>query len=142
VIHPLLKPCQMKRRPIPVVEVRPDGKEICADTPRGREEYRLRTLKMFDRQCGICRWCGLPMFYSDASFDHENGRTKGNQDDRIEVDGVPQNAAVHYQCNAERGSSRILTRVEWLAWKANKYEPILDDSEIQLIRDCGYQYPP
>ena len=119
-IQPLLKPKDQKRKPIPPVEVRDDGKEICADTPKGREEYRLRTLKMGDRQKGICRWCELPMYYGDCSFDHDNGRTKGNRDDRIEIDGRETNAAVHPQCNAERGSSRILTRKEWLKWKTNK----------------------
>lgn len=141
-IQPLLKPHQMKRRPIPFVEIRDDGKEICADTQKGREEYRLRTLKMFDRQQGICRWCEKPMLYSDASFDHDNGRTKGNQDDRIKVYGFLQNAAVHFRCNAERGSSRILIRVEWIAWKTNRWEPLATQDEIQLIRDCGYEYPP
>lgn len=141
-ITPLLKPCQMKRRPIPVFEVTDDGKEICSNTPKGRAEYRNRTLAMAERQGWVCRWCEKPMRLGDVSFEHDNGRTKGNQDDRIEVGGVPQNAATHGGCNCERGSSRILTRVEWLAWKANKYEPLLDSSEIRLVRDCGYAYPP
>lgn len=132
----------MKRQPIPIYWEFPDGKQICSNTPKGRAEYRNRTLAMAERQGWICRWCAKPMFEGDVTFDHDNGRTKGNQDDRIEVDGVPHNAAVHGSCNCERGSSRILTRVEWLMWKANKYEPLLDSSEIQLVRDCGYAYPP
>lgn len=119
-IQPLLKPKDQKRKPIPPVYTRYDGKEICADTVKGHEEYRIRTFKMGDRQNGICRWCEKPMYYGDCTFDHDKGRTKSNRDDRIEVKGVWQNAAVHIMCNAERGSSRILTRKEWLAWKQNK----------------------
>jgi|SRR5882762_9480399 len=119
-IKPLLKPKDQKRKPIPAVEIRSDGREICAETQRGREEYSLRTLKMFDRQKGICRWCEKPMFWGEQTFDHDRGRTKGNQDDRIEVDGIWINAAVHGICNGERGSSKILTRCEWLEWKSRK----------------------
>lgn len=117
-IAPLLKPKDQKRRlTIPII-VRPDGKEICVTAMiMGRKEYRTRTLIMFTRQKGICRWCGFPMTWESATFDHDNGRTKGNQDDRIEIDGRWQNAAVHGGCNAERGSIRCLTRAEWIASK-------------------------
>ena len=117
-IAPLLKPKDQKRKPKPAVMYRRDGKEICdKSTVRGRIEYKTRTLLMFRRQKQICRWCGFPMIWEDATFDHDNGRTKGNQDDRIEVDGKWQNAAVHGTCNGERGSIRFLTRAEWEASK-------------------------
>jgi hypothetical protein len=41
-----------------------------------------------------------------ATFDHENGRSAGKRDDRIEIDGKPINAAVHKSCNSARGSTR------------------------------------
>ena len=46
------------------------------------------------------------MALADATFDHENGRTAGKRDDRTEVDGKPINAALHWRCNTERGSTR------------------------------------
>lgn len=117
-IAPLLKPKDQKRKRKPYVMDRRDGKEVCdKSTEGGRIEYRTRTLLMFRRQKGICRWCGMPMIWESATFDHDNGRTKGNQDDRIEVEGRWQNAAVHGECNGERGSIRHLTRAGWLASK-------------------------
>ena len=87
----------------------PDGREICLDTPRGRLEYRQRTLAMRTRQGSLCRWCGHFMREEETTFDHDALRN-GRQDDRIEIAGQRINAAVHKLCNSERGSQRKLTR--------------------------------
>lgn len=84
-----------------------DGAEVCIlDTHRGRTEYRARTWAMAERQRGLCADCGKPMG-DDVTFDHANGRGAGKRDDRIEVDGRWQNAALHLRCNSSRGSRRM-----------------------------------
>lgn len=93
----------------PVVKVFPCGREICAKSTQGKAEYRFRTIAMAERQDWRCALCGLPMGETTASFDHEAGRGSGGgkRDDRIEVDGVWQNGAVHVLCNGAKGSQRI-----------------------------------
>lgn len=87
----------------------PSGREVCKDEkPAGRNEYRGRTLAMVQRQGWICALCGATMGF-DASFDHEHGRGMGGakRDDRIEIEGQWQNAAVHIRCNTEKGSRYV-----------------------------------
>jgi hypothetical protein len=45
----------------------------------------------------------------EITFDHEAGRGMGGakRDDRIEVDGKRKNAAVHFGCNAAKGSRKV-----------------------------------
>jgi len=83
-----------------------DGREVCQENTAGRREYRRRTLAMRDRQGELCARCGEWMSEADTTFDHENGRGGGKRDDRIEVDGERQNAALHGKCNHEKGSKR------------------------------------
>jgi hypothetical protein len=51
------------------------------------------------------------------TFDHEAGRGAGKQDDRIEVAGLWQNAAVHEICNSLKGSKRY-------KWVNGVYKPV------------------
>jgi hypothetical protein len=84
------------------------GREVLnLDTELGRQAYEIRTLLMAARQNNLCGLCGFPM--TQPSFDHENGRgmNGGHRDDRIEVNGVWQNAAVCLNCNSEKGSKRV-----------------------------------
>jgi len=121
-IIPGFTPIPKPQRPkSPAVETFADGREVCANTVAGRREYRKRLTQMWERQEGICRWCADPMpsvealaGFDSVTFDHDFGRGSGGsrRDDRIEVDGVPQNAAVHWRCNADKASSRFLTRAE------------------------------
>ena len=100
----------------------PDGREICSSTSAGKAEYRTRTIEMQNRQNNRCALCGFSFHSNDVvTFDHEHGRGMGGgkRDDRIlieihmEVDGFDitaikrQNAAVHYRCNAEKGSRKV-----------------------------------
>jgi hypothetical protein len=87
----------------------PGGRQVCTKTAGGEREYRSRTETMWLRQEGLCGICGLPMRIEEATFDHENGRGHGggHRDDRIEVNGVWQNAAVHGMCNVLKGSVRL-----------------------------------
>ena len=64
---------------------------------------------MAERQGWLCGLCRLTMSGFDVTFDHESGRGMGGgkRDDRIDVDGKRQNAAVHFSCNAAKGSRRI-----------------------------------
>jgi hypothetical protein len=138
VIQPLLKPCQMKRRAGLPYKRHKDGREVCLNTPAGRKEYRRRVLAVWDRDKGICGWCLLPVSDEETTGDHIKCRGAGGatRDDR-ETNLRP----AHCHCNGERGSSPILTRAEWLQWNANRWEPLATNEEIQLIRDCGYEYP-
>ena len=90
------------------VRIFSDGREICENTKPGRDVYKSRREAMSERQGGLCALCALPMRPYDTTFDHERTRGMGgaNRDDRIEVDGVWQNAAVHFRCNADKGSQR------------------------------------
>lgn len=62
---------------------------------------------MAKRQGGLCGLCGLPM--TEPTFDHEFGRGMGGarRDDRIEINGMWINAAVHWKCNGEKGSRAV-----------------------------------
>lgn len=90
------------------VRVYRGGREICADTPAGRAEYRARTAAMAERQNGLCALCGLWMG-DDVTFDHERSRgmAGGFREDRIEIAGRWVNAAVHFRCNGNKGSRRV-----------------------------------
>jgi hypothetical protein len=110
-----------EEQPVPPVVVYPDEREVCSDTPEGRNEYWERTKQMANRQGWICA-CGCgdrldftesPFREGNLTFDHEDGRTKSRRDDRLEVVD-PQtgkkrwkNAAMKYICNQLKGSRRI-----------------------------------
>lgn len=84
------------------------GREVCLRTAAGVREYRKRVELMHERQMGLCAICGRPLRLEQATFDHERPRGLGGgfRDDRLTVDGVPINAAVHGLCNSIRGSRR------------------------------------
>jgi hypothetical protein len=96
-----------------------DGREICytigwvRQSLAGRNEYRRRINAMLERQKGFCCLHGYapdcPGFLAeeDATFEHENGRSGGRRDDRIEVSGKWINGAAHLICNHWKGSRRI-----------------------------------
>jgi hypothetical protein len=85
-----------------------DGRQVCHNTVAGRMEYRRRVEMMWTRQGALCAICGRYLRLEQATFDHERPRGAGGgfREDRIEIDGVPVNAAVHGFCNAEKGSKR------------------------------------
>ena len=92
--------------PKPAVKTYPDWREVCnMSNPLGRAEYFRRLGEMVERQGYVCAICGSD---EGAYFDHEAGRGAGGglRDDRIEVDGHWQNAALCYNCNQEKGSKR------------------------------------
>ncbi len=84
----------------------PDGREVCNDTTAGKNEYGRRTIEMAARQGNMCAICGRWMHR--PSFEHQAGRGSGggHRDDRIEVDGHWQNAALCWGCNGQKGSRR------------------------------------
>jgi hypothetical protein len=100
------------------VKVYPDGREYCTASASGLREYKARTYAMADRQEGRCAICGFHFdgWFGDPTFDHESGRTAGHKDERIEVEGVWHNAALHYKCNSIKGSKKY-------AWVDGKYVP-------------------
>lgn len=108
------KPGDMKTTP-KWIEVMPDGREILnKGTLAGRKEYRDRTMRMVERQHSRCCLEGhIPecpgyLKHRDATFEHEDGRSGGRQDDRIELpDGRWINGAAHWICNQLKGSRRI-----------------------------------
>lgn len=95
----------------------PDGREKCDQSSKaGRDEYQRRKLDMWNNRQG--RRCKLQISpqckaragrwpQDDVTFDHEDGRGGGKQDDRIEIDGKPINAAVCWFCNSAKGSRRM-----------------------------------
>ena len=94
----------------------PDGREICDIKGKtGSDEYQRRKGAMFERQgrrcalqiTNICKQRGGRWPKDEVTYDHANGRGGGKQDDRIEVDGKPQNAAVCWWCNGAKGSRRM-----------------------------------
>lgn len=111
------KPSQVRKQK-PAIKVMPDGRELCdLKTKGGQDEYRSRKQTMWDRQGKRCalqittqcksrqgRWP-----FSEVQFDHQSGRGSGGskRDDRIEVNGVPQNGAVCAWCNSAKGSRQI-----------------------------------
>lgn len=100
-------PCfREKRKKLPPIEIFPNGREVCnMASAEGRRTYRSRTLDMWRRQDQICAFCSLWMY--KPTFDHEQGRTVGKQDDRIEVNGKWKNAAICEHCNILKGSRRF-----------------------------------
>ena len=109
-LHPPKKP------PKPMMKVFPDGREILdLKTTAGATEYQRRKLEMWERQgkrCAlqitdICKQRQGRWPKDETQFDHENGRGGGKQDDRILVNGVPQNAAVCGWCNTAKGSRKM-----------------------------------
>ena len=99
--------------PKPAVKTYPDGREICLET---KGEYLFRLNSMRERQCNLCAICRQ---HAHLLFDHEAGRGSGggHRDDRIEVTGHWQNAALCYDCNQEKGSKRY-------HWVNGVYEPV------------------
>jgi len=85
------------------------------ETAEGKRLYYGNLYKIEVRQgfqCAICeRIAGSRM-----DFDHEQSRGGGKRDDRIEVDGKWQNAALCRRCNTEKGSKRY-------HWNSGKYVP-------------------
>lgn len=86
----------------------PDGREVCCDTRKGREEYRSRILDMMGRQS---RMCGIDPSHAihNPTFEHSQGRGSGGsrRDDRIEDEnGRPMNCAACLHCNSQKGSNR------------------------------------
>jgi hypothetical protein len=101
---------QFKRKTPDVDEPEgPGGRQVCAYTAGGKREYRSRTETMWQRQLGYCTICLKPMRIEEATYEHSEGRGMGggHRDDRIEVKGVWQNAAVHGMCNVLKGSVRL-----------------------------------
>lgn len=109
------KPSQIKKQPV-AVRIMKDGREIVNLLCKaGRDEYEHRKDQMFERQKGICclyghiEGCPGRLRRSDAVFEHEAGRGHGggHRDDRIEVNGKPQNGVAHPICNSKKSSQRI-----------------------------------
>lgn len=98
----------------------PDGREVCNPlTLGGQYEYHLRIVMMcvrqYDPRAGFVRCCNCRkrLKFKDATFEHEDGRTKARQDDRIAIFDLITgrllrliNGASHGWCNAKRGSKR------------------------------------
>ena len=100
----------------PSVKVFPNGREVLdLKTKAGMDEYQRRRMAMWERQgrrCAlqitdICKERHGRWPQDEITFDHEAGRTSGKRDDRIEVNGKPQNASVCAWCNSEKSSRRI-----------------------------------
>ena len=83
-------------------------REVCADTKAGRAEYGNRLTEMAMRQTYRCALTVGALYAENTTFDHEAGRGLGgaHRDDRIEVDGHWQNAAVTLHANTLKGSRR------------------------------------
>ena len=110
--YPSPKP---KKPPRPAVKVYRDGREKCNQlTKAGRDEYARRKHIMWERQkkrcCleGFIPDCHGRLSLEESVFEHEQGRTSGHRDDRIEVNGKWQNGAAHPRCNLLKASVRIL----------------------------------
>ncbi len=116
------KPKDAKKTLKPAVKVFAGGREVCDQlTKAGRDEYRRRTLEMWERQgsrCAlqitdICKQRQGRWTKDEVQFDHAAGRGGGKQDDRIEVLDPEtgkmkwQNASVCAWCNSVKGSRRI-----------------------------------
>jgi hypothetical protein len=106
----LAVPKPKKRRP-KWITIYADGREkLNIKTAQGANEYHWRKWEMRDRQNLICCLFGFisecPGYLKpcDTSFEHEDGRGGGKQDDRTEKNGRPYNGASHFQCNTSKGS--------------------------------------
>jgi hypothetical protein len=94
-------------------------REICNPaTPEGMAEYKYRTMLMWVRQDGwCCFWeydfCPGRLHLSEATFEHEEKRTKAQQDDRIAIFDAEGrfvrylNGAAHWECNGIAGSRKL-----------------------------------
>lgn len=93
-------------------------REICNPaTQEGREEYWYRTFLLWLRQEGWCcfreyGFCPGKLKLADATFEHENKRTKAQRDDRLSYfdaagKEMPMNGAAHLECNQIAGSRRL-----------------------------------
>lgn len=102
----------------------PDGREVCQNTSAGRREYHLRKEAMVARQGFRSAISGELIDYCRSEFDHEAGRgsNSSHRDDRIEVDGHWQNAALSHVDNSLKGSRRY-------RWEDGKYIPVLATPE-------------
>ena len=102
------------RETTPALYLYDDGREVCRKNAAGRALYRQRTVDMVrrqDRRCcleGYCPVCPGALREKYATFDHENGRGGGKQDDRITLpDGTLINGSCHLWCNSWKASRRI-----------------------------------
>lgn len=83
------------------------GREICNYRRReGLNIYADRVFAMLKRQKGYCCNCRQRLDWTEATFEHENGRGGGRRDDRIWIGNKPINGASHLICNQQRGSKR------------------------------------
>ena len=99
-------------KPEAVIDHR-DGTDECnLKTAEGKREYFRRTRQMSLRQnhsCAICK-----RFLVEPTFDHERTRKLGRVDSITYPDGRWRNAALCYECNGAKGSSRY-------AWQNGQY---------------------
>ena len=105
--------------PKEAVKVFPDGREVCSNTIAGSREYQLRLTEMYERQGQMCAIHAGWITREEATFDHQAGRGSGggHRDDRTEVRGQWQNAALCIHCNGAKGSRRY-------HWLAGEYVPV------------------
>jgi hypothetical protein len=102
-----LKPKDQPRRRREPVHVYPDGREVIdTTTSDGKRIYKGLTLAMAERQGNRCALCAK-VFFTEPTFDHQNGRHPSRIDERIEVNGEWLNAALCWVCNGFKGSRRI-----------------------------------
>jgi hypothetical protein len=96
----------------------PDGRQVCDKTAAGVREYKRRTEHMRQRQNCRCAICNHFLAEREATCDHSKGRGMGggHRDDRVEIDGYWNNAALHNQCNVDKGSQRY-------GWVGGMYVP-------------------
>ena len=95
------KPSQIKK-PKPAVKVMRDGREICQlNTKAGMDEYIRRKRVAWEDQKGICAICHLRLNWGDTTADHIKTRKMGGGERN---DAQTNIAAVHWACNAKRGS--------------------------------------
>ena len=114
------KPSQVKKKP-EAVRIMKDGREICRlNIKAGMDEYVRRKRAMWERQNKRCCLEGLipdcpgKLRWEDATFEHSEGRGHGggHRDDRILVDGSPQNGVSHPHCNVAKASRRLSTMLQ------------------------------
>lgn len=99
-----------------------EGRELCL-THTG---YANRIIEMADRQVWMCAICEKLMRH--PTFEHEAGKGAGGsrQDDALShPDGRWKNAAVHGECNTEKGSRRF-------EWRGNEYQPVSAWIEVEI----------
>lgn len=103
-----------------------DGREICNRNAAGTAEYKRRVAEMAERQGDRCAACHWPFdgHLGPPTFEHQDGRTAGHRDERIEKDGKWYNAALHGVCNGLKGSRRF-------HWVEGKFIPAVFTSYEQ-----------